>query len=269
MIALISLLIVILFSITIVRIGAVALEMTGLSKEMATFQAQSAFSGTGFTTSESEFVVSHPVRRKIVKILIFLGSAGIASAMATLVLTFIGQGREEATARLLWLFVGLLTIYLFARSKMIDKGMRYLIKKALEKFTNLKVYDYEQLLGLSKGYSIGEFKVKEGSWLENKKLRELRVDEEGILILGIYRRIEEEEQFIGAPDGDTEIMKGDTLICYGPEEAIKNLSQRLRGRAGDEQHEKAVEEERIRKEQERELGGRLLRKYDINHLPEK
>ena len=77
MIALISLLIVIVVSIIIVRIGAVALEMTGLSREMASFQAQSAFTGTGFTTSESEYVVSHPLRRKIIKMLIFIGNAGI------------------------------------------------------------------------------------------------------------------------------------------------------------------------------------------------
>ena len=68
MYALISLLIVIVVSIIIVRIGAVALEMTGLSRELATFQAQSAFSGVGFTTSESEHVVSHPVRRKIIRL---------------------------------------------------------------------------------------------------------------------------------------------------------------------------------------------------------
>ncbi len=250
MIALISLLIVIFVSIIIVRIGAVALEMTGLSKEMATFQAQSAFSGVGFTTSESEYVVSHPLRRKIIRILIFLGSAGIASAMATLILTFFGQTREEATIRLLWLFIGISIIYLFARSKMIDKGMRWLIKRALEKLTTLKVYDYEQLLGLSKGFSIGEFKVKTDSWLENKKLRELKLDEEGVIVLAIYRKIGDEEKYIGVPDGDTEILRGDKLICYGPEEAIKNLSRRLKGKAGDEQHEKAVIEERIRKERE-------------------
>jgi hypothetical protein len=250
MIALISLLMVILISIIIVRIGAVALEMTGLSREMATFQAQSAFSGTGFTTSESEYVVSHPVRRRIIRILIFVGNAGIASAMATLVLTFVGQTREEATMRAMWLVIGLFMIYLFARSKMVDRGMRWLIKRALERFTSLKIYDYEQILGLSKGYSIGEFKIKERSWLENKTLRELKLDEEGVIVLAIYRKIGDKEQFIGAPNGDTKIIKGDTLICYGPEDAIKNLSQRLRGKKGDMQHEKAVKEEKIRKEKE-------------------
>ncbi|MDF2957610.1 MAG: PhoU and TrkA_C domain-containing protein [Candidatus Alkanophagales archaeon MCA70_species_1] len=71
MIALFGLLVVIVLSV-VVRIGAIALELTGLSRDVAAFQAQSAFSGVGFTTSESEFIASHPVRRRIVRILTFL-----------------------------------------------------------------------------------------------------------------------------------------------------------------------------------------------------
>ena len=35
---------------------------TGTSSELARFQARSAFTGVGFTTSEAESVVLHPVR---------------------------------------------------------------------------------------------------------------------------------------------------------------------------------------------------------------
>jgi hypothetical protein len=59
MVALTSLLVVITISIAVVRMGSVALVMTGLSKDHAVFQAQSAFSGVGFTTTESESVVGH------------------------------------------------------------------------------------------------------------------------------------------------------------------------------------------------------------------
>ena len=254
MIALVSLLVVVTFSMLVVRIGAVALEMTGLSREMARFQAQSAFSGTGFTTSESEYVVSHPVRRKIIRILIFVGSAGIVSAMATLLLTFVGSTKEEATSSLAWLFVGLLIIYLFARSKIIDRGLRWLISRALEKFTNLKVYDYEQLLGLSKGYSIGEFKVRKGGWMDGEKLKKLKFDEEGVTVLGIYRKVGDEEKYFGNPGGDTELMEGDIIVCYGPEEAIREISCRLKGAEGNRQHREAVKKEKIRRaEEEKEM----------------
>ncbi|MCD6512805.1 MAG: TrkA C-terminal domain-containing protein [Thermoplasmata archaeon] len=252
MIALISLFIVIIVSIIIVRIGTVALEMTGLSRDTAAFQAQSAFSGVGFTTSEAEYVVSHPVRRKIIRLLMFLGSAGIVSAIATLLLAFVGRSEKEAGSTFLWLSAGLIIIFFFARSKLVDRGMRWVIKMALEKFTNLNVKDYEQLLGLSKGYSIGEFAVREKSWLANKRLKELKLDEEGIIILAIYRK-GDEGKYIGAPDGDTLIKEGDILICYGPEEGIKNLSCRLKGKKGDKQHEMAIEEEKKRREEEKKM----------------
>lgn len=256
MIPLISLMFIILFSIIVVRIGAVALEMTGLSREIARFQAQSAFSGTGFTTTESEHVVSHPTRRKIIRILIFIGNAGIISVIATLLLTFIGQTQEEATMTLMWLFLGLFILFLFGRSKIIDRGLRWIIKKGLESFTNLKVYDYEELLGISKGYSIGEFTVRKGSWLENKELGDLKLNEEGVIVLAIYKKIRGRERFIGAPPEDTKVVKGDILVCYGLEDTIRNLSERLKGAAGDKQHREAVEKERIAREQQ---GEELLR----------
>jgi len=255
MVALITLLLVILFSIIVVRIGTVALKMTGLPKEIAAFQAQSAFSGTGFTTSESEVVVSHPVRRKIIRILMLLGSAGIASAMATLVLTFVGRTVEEMAYRGLWLAIGLLALYLFARSKLIDKWMGKLFEKALDRWTTIRVYDYEQLLGLSKGYTISQFKVKEDSWLAGKTLKELELEREGIIVLGIYRRVNGKERYLGAPKGDTRIEVGDTIICYGHEEAIINLTKRLRGVRGDLEHKQAIEKEMIREAIRKLQGG--------------
>jgi hypothetical protein len=47
MVPLISLLVIIVLSISVIRVGAVALELTGLAPEVAAFQAQSAFSGAG------------------------------------------------------------------------------------------------------------------------------------------------------------------------------------------------------------------------------
>ncbi|MEO2152106.1 MAG: TrkA C-terminal domain-containing protein [Thermococcus sp.] len=251
MIALISLILVITLSLIIVRIGATALEMTGLSKEVASFQAQSAFSGTGFTTSESEYVVSHPVRRKIIRILIFLGSAGITSAIATLVLTFVGKSRSEATGSLIILALSLGTLYVVFTSKRVERWMKKWIRRFLQRaFPQLRVYDYTQLLGITHGYSISQIKVKRNSWLANRTLRELELDKEGILILGIYRKTEKGEIYIGAPRGDTLIKPGDVLICYGPESALLNLSQRLKGKKGDREHEKAVKEAELRKLEE-------------------
>jgi len=260
-IPILSFLLVILVSIVIVRIGAVALEMTGLPKEVAAFQAQSAFSGVGFTTSESEYVVSHPVRRRIIRLLMLLGSAGITSAIATLVLSFVGTTAMEAGTNLVLLILGVLALYVFSRSKIIDKVLRRVIVSALTRFTTIKVYDYYRLLGLSHGYTIGEIIVRKSSWLANKTLRELQLDKEGILVLAIYRKGPKgKELFLGAPSGSTRILPGDILVCYGMEDAIIRLSKRLKGMKGSREHERAIEiaQARITKEKmefERESTG--------------
>ena len=255
MIVLLTFLLVVLFSIIVVRIGTVALKMTGLSRDVAAFQAQSAFSGVGFTTSESEYVVSHPVRRRIIRILMLLGSAGLTSAMATLVLTFVGTSPQEMLDRAIWLAIGLAALFFFARSKLIDRGLSWIIERALEKFTRIRIYDYEQLLGLSKGYTISMISVKDNSWLAGRKLRELRLNDEGVLVLAIYRKVDGQEKFIGAPRGDTIILPGDTLVCYGPEETLMNLSQRLKGPQGDREHLEAVRKEELRKKIREAQGG--------------
>jgi hypothetical protein len=53
-------------SLVITRLATVPLNISGLSWETAKFQARSTFTGTAFTTSESETIMNHPVRRKII-----------------------------------------------------------------------------------------------------------------------------------------------------------------------------------------------------------
>ncbi len=77
MIPVISLLLIVGLSLHVTRVATVALEHTGLARESARFQSRSAFTGVGFTTSEAESVVGHPVRRRIVMWLMMVGNVGI------------------------------------------------------------------------------------------------------------------------------------------------------------------------------------------------
>nr|WP_211204170.1 TrkA C-terminal domain-containing protein [Methanocaldococcus fervens] len=228
--------------------------MTGLSKDVAAFQAQSAFTGAGFTTAESEYVVSHPVRRKIIRILILLGNAGISSAIATLVLTFVGSSKAEATSYLIILAISLGTLYIVFTSKRVERWMKKWIRYFLQRtFPQLRIYDYNQLLGIIHGYSISQIRVKKNSWLANRTLKDLELSKEGILVLGIYRKVKNEEKYIGSPRGDTLIKPGDVLVCYGQENALLNLSRRLKGKKGDKEHEKAVNEAELRRIEEEQV----------------
>lgn len=220
MIALFSLLIIIALSIIVVRIGAIALELIGLSTEIASFQAQSAFSGVGFTTRESEKIVTHPVRRRIIRILILMGGAGVTTSIATLVLAFVGQTGRSVLVRGEFLLLGLVCIFFIARSRHLYNFMKTVITKALEKWTSLRIYDYEQLFGLGEGYAIAKISIRQDNPLSDKPIKELRAQLEGVLILAVYRRSGKKTQFIGAPHGDFMLNVGDELICYAKEEEI-------------------------------------------------
>ena len=81
MVAISTLLLVVAISLLITRVATVILTATGMSRESARFQARSAFSGSGFTTRESETVVDHPVRRRVIGTLMLLGSAGTVAVI--------------------------------------------------------------------------------------------------------------------------------------------------------------------------------------------
>ena len=80
--AAITLLVILTVSVVVIRAAAVALRLTGMPVEAARFQARSAFTGTGFTTSESESIVNYPVRRRVIALLMLYGNIGLASVLA-------------------------------------------------------------------------------------------------------------------------------------------------------------------------------------------
>jgi len=251
MVAVISLVVVMTLSVIIVRIGSVALKVTGLSEELARFQALSAFTGAGFTTQESESVVQHPVRRRIIAVLLRLGSAGVISAVATLVLSFVQvQNRQEALHRVLLLCGALLLLWLAARSRHIDRWTSRLIERAMRRWTRLNVHDYASLLELDRGYGITEIVVEADDWLAGKTLAELQLNREGVNVIGLRRQ---EGAYVGCPTGRTTVHEGDTLLLYGRMDAFDELNTRRKGAAGDRRHEEAVEDQRQEmQEQERQ-----------------
>lgn len=233
--------IVVVVSLLISRVATVALTLTGMSREAARFQARSALSGVGFTTSEAESVVSHPVRRRIVLVLMLVGSAGIVTAVATLMLSFVGTDAAQAQTRLLVLAVGLLGILLVSRSPIVDRWVSRAIAAGLKRWTDLETRDYAELLRLSGDYAVLELSVQPDDWVASRTLADLSLRNEGIAVLGIGRA---GAAYVGAPDWSTGVRPSDTMILYGPAERIGEIDDRPAGEAGDEAHRRAVAEHR-------------------------
>jgi hypothetical protein len=241
MLASASLLVVILLALLIMRVATVVLTLTGLSLESARFQARSALTGVGFTTSEAEAVMSHPVRRRVVMLLMLVGSAGVITVVTTLIVSFVGADRDAALLRVLILVGGLAFLLLLARSAAFDRVLQRIIRRALARYTDLDVRDYAALLRISGDYTVMELYVEPDDWLASRPLNELDLPHEGILVLGI---VHPDGGYRGAPEGTTTIRPGDTLVVYGRVDAVTEVDRRRAGPAGDAQHLEAVQEER-------------------------
>jgi hypothetical protein len=239
--AIISLFVVVLLSVLVARIGTVALVQTGLSHEAARFQANSAFLGVGFTTTEAESVVDHPVRRRILLLLMLLGNAGLIGVVASVMLTFLGVGGRQALTRAAALLAGLVLLWLAIRTPLVSRSMSALIGAALRRWTDLDARDYAALLNLSGDWSVDELRVRPDDWVCDCTLAELDLEHEGVLVLGIYRA---DGIFVGTPTGHTRVRVGDTLVVYGRGTLVAELDDRRAGPDGDRAHQESVAFER-------------------------
>jgi hypothetical protein len=234
---LIGLFSIVLFSYIVVRVASVALEITGLAEEVADFQAISAFTGTGFTTQETESTLSNPTRRNIIRLVIILGNAGLTTALASLILTFMGNETQTNFLNFVTLIAGLILIIFILSSKHTYYALKKIIYRFLSNYSALQVHDYHEVLGLGKGFVISKIIIDDDSWMVDKELKDLKLDREGTLILSIEKHDDDGKKvFHGAPNGKTVISKQDVLTCYGRPDAIKDLAERESGHMGDKSH---------------------------------
>lgn len=250
MLAILSLIVVLALSFLVTRVATVALTHTGLSTEVARFQARSALTGSGFTTSESERVVNHPVRRRILMLLMLTGNAGIITAVSSLILAFVGQEDTQRLGLKVFLLVGaLVLLWALATSRWVDRRLTRLTDRALRRYTSLEVRDFASLLGLSGDYRIVEILVTPTHWLTGKTLEESCLREEGVLVLAIQRA---DGTFRGTPDKHTRISAEDTLILYGHLDALRAIDERRARVGAEEDHQTAVARQQEREARERE-----------------
>ena len=227
--ALLSLIVVTLISTVVVKVGTVALTMTGLERRKAKFQALSAFTNAGWTTRETELVMAHDQRRRIVMALLVLGHAGLASVVATLISTLGQRGLVDILGKLAILAGAILVIYLLARWRGLDRRLTAEIEKRLRQTTDLRVARFEEVLHLAEGYGVVEVYVSEDAGIAHKSIRQSHLRARGMAVLAVER----DGQIIPAPDAETVLLPGDRLVCYGVIKSIGDIADEKASRQGE------------------------------------
>ena len=195
--------------ILIIEVATILLEETGLRKEVARFQAISLLTGTGYTTSESNLIVNHPIRRKIASFLIIFGNVSFAIILAYVISFFV-----NSTIYLTDLGIGVAVLFVaifVIRSPMVHSYLSRKIGSRLDKYL-VHHKSVEEVFHLDGENAMCQFILKETHQkIINIPLKELRLVDRDVKILNIQRN----HQSIKNPTGSTLLLPGDEVLVYG------------------------------------------------------
>ena len=214
--ALLLFLLVLIVSFVVVRVGALALELTGIPWEQAKFQALSAFSNTGYATREFDQFAKHPIRRKILSFLVVLGNAGLITLTGAFVGSLLQDDPLDTIFNVCLIAIGGIGIVTVAHMTPVSNRLRAIAGSFLEKRYDMKRPNPRELLRLDHGFALTRILVSKETRGVGKTLRDLQLMQNTVQILAIERG----ERFIPVPRGDVALEIGDSLVLYGSEEAI-------------------------------------------------
>ncbi len=208
-------------SYLVVRLAAVVLELTGIDRERANFQALSAFTNSGFTTRESEEMVRHPVRRRLISVLMILGHAGMVTTIGTFAASLLegSVGRTAAT-------IGVPVLVFLAVLRVLRRlGVTARVHDAIRRWLAGR-YDFlpastEEMLRVNEGFGVRKIRIHPDSPLAGRYLRELDLKPRGVQILAVERG----DRFIPVPTGEDRLDGGDIVVVYGTEAGVARVFQ--------------------------------------------
>jgi len=213
------LLIAILVSFIVVRIGGFALQLTGIEPDVARFQALSAFSGTGFTTREAERVVGNKTRRRIVTILIILGNAGMVTVIATLVASF------TQVSGYMWFFIrlaiivgGIFGLYQLIVRSNVGRRIPAWLQRPVMNLILREAPAVEEIFHVEKDWAISLVMIKGSSNIIGLSVSDITTEED-IEVLAIDRA----GTYLTKPNWDEKIAEGDQLLVYANRKSVKRI----------------------------------------------
>jgi len=215
------LLLAIAISFVVVRIGAVALELTGVPWDHAKFQALSAFTNCGFTTRESEEVTRHPLRRRIATVLIVLGNAGLVTTVATFASSLSQPRSVQIMGNLAVIVIGIVAIAWLSQLNVVRRTVHDQAQEWLARRYPVESWAADDLLRLGKGFILTRFPLPPDSPAVSHTLRQLRLKQNGVQLLAVERA----GAFHAVPRGDFALRAGDDLIVYGGQDEVERLLQ--------------------------------------------
>ncbi|MFW2382894.1 MAG: TrkA C-terminal domain-containing protein [Acidimicrobiales bacterium] len=220
MYAIATFLVVAVITIIFTKLATGALIATGMPPHVASFQARSAFSGAGFTTTEAENVVNHPIRRQIIMAAMFAGALGTPTLVVSVLIGFVAPGPGSTRDRALVAAAGVTLIMMAAVNRPATKALERLGNRyAQSRLMPALEGSGHELLSLSDDYVIAAAEVSERRSEAPRSLRGLDEALPGVTVLGVRRG----QTIIGESPTDFTLDRGDALIVFGRRQQLMDL----------------------------------------------
>jgi hypothetical protein len=216
--------IVAILSMIFTRLATGALIATGLPPEIASFQARSAFTGAGFTTTEAESVVNHPQRRKVLSTTMLVGNLGTPTLIVTVLLGFLAPGPGDTEQRLLAGVGALIVILLILNSRPVSRWINARGQAYAQKRLVPAVGEFRELLTLDAEYVVGELHLTADRERLPRTVRALDEALPQTRVLGV-RSSDGTRPFTSSATEDLELHTGDALVVFGTRPRLRQLAE--------------------------------------------
>ena len=188
-------------------------RFTGLPDERARFQVVSLLTGCGFTTHESEMILSTRSRRRLARITMLFGYVFNITIVSAFVNVFLSLKLENYFAPILIPLAAVIAVFALARIRSVRTRCDRLIEKIVGRFMHTGSVNTVMPVDYIGKDSIAVVTLNDvPQELRDKPLRDTGLrTEKNILVMLVERKSKKAEP----ASADTVFQKGDKLTVFG------------------------------------------------------
>lgn len=203
----------------IAELFTILFRFTGLPDEKARFQVLSLLTGTGFTTHESEMILSTRRRRRLARVTILFGYVFNLTVVTTFINVFLSLRLSQVEHELLAFLIPLAALALIFAGIRIPRvriAMDRRLERLADRYFGVELGNTVMLMDHIGSSEIAQVTVRQlPETMRDKPLSELDLRDHGLMVLLIEHGGEPEPAL-----GTSVLRDGDRLTVFGNYAAI-------------------------------------------------
>jgi hypothetical protein len=224
----VAILITVLFWRFVLLIAAEVYQGAGVGAVPAAFEARSALTGAGYTTTQSEMVVNDPASRDAASMLFIVGYVGPLAILGLLGLSFAAPSAEDPELRATVLIVFLVLFGVLNKYGILARIGRRPARWVATHLFRAHIRSPWIVFG---DHAVAGLVVAPSSPLVDRRLDQRPFDDRQVTVLGIQRDTNGSIRHLAAAAHPGEAIRAeDTVISYGATTDLSELRDLAAGR---------------------------------------